>query len=186
MPIANREPRFQALVIAQNKIGWQHTLEGRFSHHLLQIQQHHIYTEPEIDDTKQSGEWWLKLVLHQLWTSIWQVWLTRNNDLHGREKNERECKRIEKLAPQVIALYAQVDHLLASDKILFDTPIAERLQAPSREISTWIRPVTPTIKQALADANTLIRDTNHTIPTLLVHREDPRTINVHINKLRPV
>jgi hypothetical protein len=30
MNIATREPRFQYLVNAQNKIGWQHLLQGRF------------------------------------------------------------------------------------------------------------------------------------------------------------
>jgi hypothetical protein len=46
-------------------------------------------------------------VLHQLWTSIsWQIWLTRNDDLHddGRDKNERERKHIEKLTSQVVVL----------------------------------------------------------------------------------
>jgi hypothetical protein len=60
MDVTNREPRFQYLVQAQNLIGWNHLLKGRFSHHWLQYQQVHIYFDPGTDSTKKSGEQWLK------------------------------------------------------------------------------------------------------------------------------
>jgi hypothetical protein len=108
MPATNRETRFQYLVTAQNQIGWNHILRGRFSHHWLQLQlqlqQVHIYLDPDTDSTKQSGEIWLKRILNCIWTSLWQVWLIRNDDLHGRDREQREKKRIGKLAPKVVAL----------------------------------------------------------------------------------
>jgi hypothetical protein len=90
MTATNREPRFQYLVTAQNQIGWNHILKGRFSHHWLQLQQVHIYIGPDTNSTKQSGEQWLKRVLNCIWTSLWQVWLLRNDDLHGRDRQQRE------------------------------------------------------------------------------------------------
>jgi hypothetical protein len=56
----NRETQFNYLVNAQNIIGWNHLLKGRFSHHWVQCQQVHIYLDPETDSTKQSGTQWLK------------------------------------------------------------------------------------------------------------------------------
>jgi hypothetical protein len=56
MSVANREPKFVSLVNAQNKIGWQHILKGRFSNRWLQIQQIHIRTDPDIDPTTQSSQ----------------------------------------------------------------------------------------------------------------------------------
>jgi hypothetical protein len=53
--------------------------------------------------------------------------------------------------------------LLAQDKDLFAIPLATRLTFPSGELRTWIKLVTPTVKQALADAEKFIRLTNHTI-----------------------
>jgi hypothetical protein len=123
MNVATREPRFQYLVTAQNKIGWQHILKGRFSHHWLQCQQLHIYLDPDIDSTKNTGERWLKRVLNCLWNSIWQVWLIRNDDLHGRDRQQREQKRIQKLTPQITALYEKADLLLADDKDIFEIPL---------------------------------------------------------------
>jgi hypothetical protein len=42
---------------------------------------------------------------------------------------------------------------------MFETPIDERLlqEAPSREIETWIRLITPTVKYAIADADLFLR-----------------------------
>ena len=57
----------------------------------------------------------------------------------------------------------------------------------SRELETWVRLVTPTVKRALADAEQYIRDTNHTMPNFLAPaRPDPLTTNELVNELRPV
>jgi hypothetical protein len=120
MMVATREPRFQYLVSAQNTIGWQHLLKGRFSHHWLQCQQLHIYLDPDIDSTKNTSERWLKRILNCLWNSLWQVWILRNEDLHGCDRQQREQKRIQKLTPRVTALYEKAEMLLAEDKVLFD------------------------------------------------------------------
>jgi hypothetical protein len=102
MSVANREPKFVSLVNAQNKIGWQHILKGRFSNRWLQIQQLHIRTEPDIDPTTQSSERWLKQLLNHIWTSLWwDVWIIRNADLHGRDNAEQEQKRKGKLRHQL-------------------------------------------------------------------------------------
>jgi hypothetical protein len=183
MNIATREPRFQYLVNAQNKIGWQHLLKGRFSHHWLQCQQLHIYLDPSIDSTKNTGERWLKRILHCLWNSLWQVWLLRNDDLHGRDRQQREQKRIQKLTPRVTALYEKAEMLLAKDKDLFAIPLETRLTFPSGEICTWIKLVTPTVKQAIADADKFLRLTNHRILPFLIPQPDPLTLNEQVNEL---
>ena len=66
------------------------------------------------------------------------LWLARNDNLHSREKDEKERKRLEKLPPRVFALYSKVDLLLlACDKPrIFELPIQERLKLHSRELET--------------------------------------------------
>jgi hypothetical protein len=92
------------LVNSQNKIGRQHLLKGHFSKQWTKIHGRHILEDLELDQEKQSGGRWLKLALHHLWTPGLQVWLTRNEDLHGRDSNEKERKRLEKLHPRITAL----------------------------------------------------------------------------------
>jgi hypothetical protein len=186
MDATNRETKFQELIYAQNFIGWDHLLKGRLSHHWLQCQQLHIYLDPDTDSTKQSGEQWMKRVLNCIWTSLWQVWLIRNDDLHGRDRQERERKRIEKLKPKIEALYEKAELLLAADKDIFAIPIQTRLTFPSGELSTWVKLVTPTVRRAISDANEFIRINNTTILPHLVPRPDPMTINEQVNELRPI
>jgi hypothetical protein len=145
----NQEICFKHLVRKQNRIGWHHILKGRLSHQWVQCQQLHIHSDPGTDSTKQSGEIWLKRVLNRLWTSLWDVWLLSNDDLHGRDRQQREQKRLEKLTPKVEALYDQATTLLTADKEIFAIPIHTRLTFPSREIETWIKLVTPTVRRAL-------------------------------------
>jgi hypothetical protein len=173
-------------VATQNQIGWQHLLKGRFSKHWTAYQQQHIYDDPDLDDAKLSGGRWLKRVMNHLWTSMWQVWIVRNGDLHGNDRATKEAKRLQKITPRVVALYEKVDTLLAADKSIFEMPIEIRLQSHINELESWVRLVTPTVKRAITDANTNLRNTSHTLHPFLVPRPDPLTINEHVNELRPV
>jgi hypothetical protein len=84
-------------------------------------------------------------------------------------------------------LYSKQALLLACDKPIFDLPIHERMKLHSRELETWVRLVTPTVKRALADADQYLRDTNYTITDFLAPaRPDPLTTNELVNELRPV
>jgi hypothetical protein len=76
--------------------------------------------------------------------------------------------------------------LLAEDKVIFDIPLATRLTFPIGELQTWIKLVTPTVKQAIADADKFIQLTNHVILPFLIPRPTPLTLNEQVNELRPV
>jgi hypothetical protein len=143
-------------------IGWQHLLKGRFSKRWTKIQGRHILEDPDLDQQKQSGGRWLKLVHHHLWTLVWQVWLARNEDLHSRNGDEKERKRLEKPHPR-ITVHAKQDLLLASDKQIFELPIHDHMLLHGRELETWARLVMPTVKRALSDAEQHLPDTNHTM-----------------------
>ena len=75
-----------------------------------QIQGRHILDDPEIDHEKQSSDRWLKLILDHLWPYLWQLWLARNDDLHGQEKDEKDRKRLllKLQRPRVLALYSRI------------------------------------------------------------------------------
>ena len=76
---------------------FQHLPKGCFSKQWTQIQGRHILEDPNIDQAKQSGNRWLKLILHHLSTHLWQLWLACNGDLHGWDKEEKERKCLQKL-----------------------------------------------------------------------------------------
>jgi hypothetical protein len=159
----NRKNAFCMLVNSQNKIGWQHLLKGCFSKQWTKIEGRHILEDPELNQEKQSGGRCLTLAVlhHPCWTLVWQVWLTRNEDLHGRGSNEKEGKRLKKLPPRITALCAKQDLLLASNKQTFEHPIhAHMMPLHSRALETWVRLVTPTVKRALTNAEQHLCVTN--------------------------
>ena len=101
----NSEPIFPPLLVnCQNKIGWQRLLKRRFGNHWTQIQGLHILDDPELDLENESGDQWLKLVLQHLWTLVWQVWLTQNDNLHRCDKDEKEGKRLGSYAHELTNL----------------------------------------------------------------------------------
>ena len=102
-------------------------------------------------------------------------------------KDEKERKRLEKTLPRVRALCSKRDQMLVGDRQILELPILERTKLNSRELETWVRLVTPTIKRALSDAATHLHNTNHTIPSFLAPaRPDPLITNELMNEVRPI
>ena len=159
MDTTNREPDFEILVSCQNDIGWSHLLRGCFSHHWVQIQQAHIDKDDEICSKTNSGSGWLKKVLHHIWSHLYAAWLLRNADLHGIDKADQEAKRKAKLRPAIVALYQTSATLTYLDKRLFALPLDKRLDLNSSEQRAWISLVTPTVRQAKAEADDHLRQT---------------------------
>jgi hypothetical protein len=81
--------------------------------------------------------------------------------LHGRKKDKKERKQLERPRPRIIALHAKQDSLLACNKPIFELPIHDRMQLHSRDLETWALLVTSNVKRAPADAEQCLRDTNH-------------------------
>ncbi len=152
MTATNRNPHLETLVHSQNDIGWSHLLRGRFSHHWVDIQQAHINRDASIDSKTHTGSRWLKKVLHHVWSHLYLAWKLRNADLHGIDSADQELKAKAKLKPSIAALYHTAQHLDYLDKRIFTLPLEERLLQSSREQTAWINVVTPTVRQAKAEA----------------------------------
>jgi hypothetical protein len=163
MPTDNREASFAILVSSQNDIGWSHLLRGRFSHHWVQLQQDHIDSEDEVSSKKFTGQRWLKKVINHLWTHLYMAWKLRNEDLHGVDAADKEAKRQAKLKPAIVALYQAADKLDYLDKRLFELTLDKRLDTKSHEQTAWINLVTPTVRQAKAEAADKLRTTQRDI-----------------------
>jgi hypothetical protein len=67
------------------------------------------------------------------------------------------------LKPQIVALYKTADSLDYLDKRLFALDLDKRLGLRSSEQTAWINVVTPTVRQAKAEAATHLRNTQHDI-----------------------
>jgi hypothetical protein len=170
MPTDHREASFELLVSSQNDIGWSHLLRGRFSHHWVQIQQHHIDHDDEISSKKFTGQRWLQKVLNHIWTHLYMAWKLRNADLHGIDAADQEAKRQAKLKPAIVALYETAATLPYLDKRLFELPLIDRLDLKSHEQTAWINVTTPTVRQAKTEADDKLHTTQRDIRKYLFRK----------------
>jgi hypothetical protein len=91
------------------------------------------------------------------------AWKLRNADLHGIDTADRERKSKAKLRPQVVALYQKAASLNYLDKHLFALDLDDRFGLRSSEQAAWINVVSPTVRQAKAEADAHLRNTQHDI-----------------------
>jgi hypothetical protein len=188
MPTEDKEACFARLVDSQNAIGWMQLLRGRFSLHWIQLQQAHIDQEEEISSKKFTGARWLKKVINLIWNHLYRAWKLRNADLHGVDSADKELKATAKLRPAIVALYDSAAHLDYMDKRMFELPLQDRLRARSTEQVAWINIVTPTVRQAKAEAAHLLQHTQRDIREFLIRPAQlvPRPHDVQIDEQQTI
>ena len=81
------------------------------------------------------------------------LWILRNGERHGTEKQHKRTKRLEQLERDLQELYAYQTEVLAADRDLFDTSIEDLLTMQPGDISKWIVSRKPIILQSRREAN---------------------------------
>jgi hypothetical protein len=69
------------LETAQDRTGWDRLVVGRVSKGWKEIQQEY-YVEL---GKRNTGERWVRLLIHKLWKTAWYQWDHRNDALHRQE-----------------------------------------------------------------------------------------------------
>jgi hypothetical protein len=103
--------------------------------------------------TKFDPAVWHRKLLNPLFAECHALWMLRNGERHGTEKTIQRQKRLEQLERDLIELYKYETEVLASDRDLFDRPIADLLTMPLNEISKWIISRKPIILYSRRAAN---------------------------------
>jgi hypothetical protein len=82
-----------------------------------------------------------------------------------------------KLRPQVVALYQKAASLNYLDKCLFALDLDDRLGLGSSEQAAWINIVSPTVRQAKAEADAHLRNTQHDIREYFTRHVQARIVD---------
>ena len=148
------EKQAELLVSSQNDVGWDHW---------VQIQQDHIDHEHDVSSKKFAGQRWLKEVINHIWTHLCLAWKLRNADLHGVDSADQEAKSKAKLRPAIVVLCETGKKLNCLDRRICELPLLERLKLKSHVQAAWINQVTPTVRQAKAEADDKLQTTQRDI-----------------------
>jgi hypothetical protein len=142
---------YQKLIHDQISIGWGHLVRGRFSSMWSDLQHDYSFrTTPSIKF--DSAKWYRKLVNPML-IDCHALWILRNGERHGTERQKKKTKRLEQLDRDLQDLYQYETEVLAADRNLFDTSIEDLLTMQPGDIAKWIISRKPIILQSRREAN---------------------------------
>lgn len=138
----NLKNRHKTLFCAQNQIGWNHLLQGRFA----------IEWTVAYDKTNHSsldGRTWVRRIIHILWTELHKLWKIRCNVQHGTDSESYKIQALVKLQPRIEQLFALKQQLDSTDQKIFTKTIEEVLALKITQMEQWVIIVAPFVKKGL-------------------------------------
>ena len=106
------------ITTAQQTIGWQHIITGKFHIIWMEQQQHHYIN---IGCGKKSSLQWLSKLISRIWKIAWELWDKRNEFEHADDqmnKNREYTRRIEhELAYGFADLHDSCHYLFSEQEI---------------------------------------------------------------------
>ena len=130
-------------------------LRGRFSIEWSQMQA--IYLQDNhLRDRTRSGFIWVTTMIDLLWEQWFDLWKQRNDDRHGRDEATKTQAQHDQVLREITLLYSKRATVLAIDRDLFATPLAEKLQGKTNTLRQWVHTYGPLIKLSVRDAQLVV------------------------------
>ncbi len=117
----------------QNAIGWDQAIQGYLSTTWVEAYR----TEHPKTTIMGARNQWLKQIILALWKLSATFWETRNTQLHSTTTATTAICH-SAIDSRVRSLYSQQHEFAASDRTLFDTPLAQHLIQPLRSKKHWL------------------------------------------------
>lgn len=150
-------PKYQRLILHQNRIGWRQILHGRFvtewarlhDDYTFNTSKNPMHQRPTKGTYKRTGDQWCQDITKVLWAQWTLVWAQRNAVIHGHdETTRRQCREQEDLR-QLRQMYSQRELMEPRvQELLFDT-VEEHEQLPAHSIHNWITIHSSLIQQSI-------------------------------------
>ena len=116
MSVEGYSPAVRRVIFQQNKIGWDHVFQGRFSLSWSDLQDDYYVQQARIADTDKTqrlaGTYWQAAMIGFIWTQWFRLWEMRNNDLHGadkREKAQADRTEVERTLREIYDIKCQLE-----------------------------------------------------------------------------
>lgn len=135
--------------IAQDDIGWDQLLLGRFSTHWAKVQDDHL--GPRATKTK-NGTTWATSVIAFIFQEWYQLWLLRNGDKHGTDRTTKAAASKAQVEREVQQLYAIKPTVPNTLHYLFRTPLARMLRQSTQALRAWVNSYKPVLTPIYTDA----------------------------------
>jgi hypothetical protein len=140
--------KWKIVVQEQSRIGWSHILCGRISKSMISEMQKH-YESQELSTYLHNGNRWAKKLIQCIWSTMLELWKTRNNILYDKNLQGAEDRLREQLEPKIRQCYAWSHILSAHERNRwFSSTLDEKLKEEPSQASNWLQGVSRLIKIA--------------------------------------
>ena len=131
----------QAIITQQQLIGWGQLLRGRFGTKWSEYQAQHynrIYNNTEVPG-RWTGERWQVSLISLIWDKWYDMWQSRNQDLHGRDAIGRRSAERRELRRQLERIYAQRSLMEPRVQNLLMDNVEAHNEQPQHVAKNWLR-----------------------------------------------
>jgi hypothetical protein len=100
-----RFARYETLVEHQISIGWDQLIFGRWSTLRATHQSSYLQRQKILPTPTSHGTGWTSRIISLIWTHCHNVWLDRNQALHGHNQQTKHLARLHRVQFRIRALY---------------------------------------------------------------------------------
>ena len=128
-------PSLKKAIMSQRQLGWEQFLEGLISKHWISHQQEYF----DSINSSLSTSIWASRLIRQGWELIYQIWQSRNNQLHNTDRIN-DFNGLQQLKTAIRSEWSVgLNALPASDfSYLFKTPLPQLLQKSLECLKDWL------------------------------------------------
>ena len=138
-------PSVQHVAKAQEEIGWEQILKGRFAMEWRQHQRQH--KGPEVEGKKDSVQSWMTSIINTIFEQFWEVWTLRNGDKHGTDAASRAQVEKAQAIRELEIFYDKQELAPNRYQWLFVQPIAERMTWNTAQLRQWLNSWAPVLEK---------------------------------------
>jgi hypothetical protein len=144
--LSNVSTKWKAGVREQSRIGWIHILKGRISTTLISSINMH-FESLELSGCLYNGNRWAKKLITATWTTMLELWKTRNSIIYNTDKQVVEERMREKPEARIRRCYTYSNIVSAQDRQLwFSTSLEDQLQEEPNRANNWLQGIERIIK----------------------------------------
>jgi hypothetical protein len=145
------------LIRHPNNIGWRQLFHGRCSMEWSRLQGDYYYRTRDArpgQDHKFTGNSWQVKMITLLWKQWQELWLLRNQDVHGHDAATKELAEKKEVRRRLEQIYDKRFHMEPSAQALLCHDIQHHLRQPNWVLKNWLTINTPIFQDSIRRART--------------------------------
>jgi hypothetical protein len=145
---------YRRLIMQQNRIGWEHIFQGRFSTEwsLLQDDFYANQLNHKPNQKRRTGHSWQVAIIRCVWSRWYLVWEMRNHDLHGADESSRAKANREEVERSLRVIYDARALMEPSVQTLLCKDITSHFSRTTRYTQNWLAVYGPLVRSSIRRA----------------------------------